>query len=93
MEAAAEEEALRLLHAHEYDGGLALEAVAAAAPPPSRAPWTAAQVLSFDSGLLSHGKNFSLIAQSVGRCGRRAGYKKEKHAHQRRTAKMVKPVI
>jgi len=67
MEAAAEEEALRLLHAHEYDGGLALEAVAAAAPPPSRAPWTAAQVLSFDSGLLSHGKNFSLIAQSVGR--------------------------
>jgi len=67
MEAAAEEEALRLLHAHEYDGALALEAVEAAAPPPSRAPWTAAQVLSFDSGLLSHGKNFSLIAQSVGR--------------------------
>lgn len=63
LQAAAQEAALAALHSNGYDAGAALAQIEASAPPASRASWTDAQCLAFDSTLLSHGKDFNVIAK------------------------------
>jgi hypothetical protein len=63
LHAAAQEAALAALHSNNYDARAALAEIAALDPPASRASWTDAQCLAFDSTLLSHGKEFNVIAK------------------------------
>ena len=66
LSAAGQESALCLLHEHGYRPDAALaELGGASVPPVARAGWSARELLAFDSGLASHGKDFTAIVKAL----------------------------